>query len=119
MKPIECVLADAHEEAATLRRNGYIAEADARERMLREIENATISYRSWRTEGEAALASGKSEAWFRQRFPQWLAQDLARYNPLKPRQREYRALIVPRKANVEAAREEARQAALSTMEKAS
>jgi hypothetical protein len=113
------VLADAHEEAATLRRNGYIAEADARERMLREIENATVDFRTWRGEIEAALRSGKSEAWFRSRFPQWLAQGLARYNPLKPKVREYRQCIIPMKANIEGAREEARQAALSTMEKAS
>jgi hypothetical protein len=119
VKPLETVIADGYEEAAVLRRNGLVAEADARVRMLKDIENATVDFRTFRTEDEAALRSGKSTAWFRARFPQWLAQNLARYNPLKPRLREYRSIVIPMKANVEAAREEARQAALATMEKAS
>jgi hypothetical protein len=85
VKPLETVIADGYEEAATLRRNGYVAEADARVRMLKDIENATVDFRTFRTEDEAALRSGKSTAWFRARFPQWLAQNLARYNPLKPK----------------------------------
>lgn len=119
MRPLEVVLATAHEEAEILKRNGHVAEAEARRRLLADIESSAVDYLKWLTESEAALRSGKSPAWFRQRFPQWLAQNLARHDELKPKVRMYRQCVVPMKANVEAAREEARQAALRVTEKAS
>ncbi|HKW09731.1 MAG TPA: hypothetical protein VJO33_05080 [Gemmatimonadaceae bacterium] len=119
MRQLETVLATAHEECKILERNGHVAQAQALARLLNDIETATIDYRKWLTEGECALRSGKSEAWFRARFPQWLAQGLAGHDPLKPKVRCYRQIVVPMRANVEAAREEARQAALRVTEKAS
>ncbi|HEY7233881.1 MAG TPA: hypothetical protein VH539_07005 [Gemmatimonadaceae bacterium] len=118
MKPLENVLDEAHKEADVLKRNGLVAEAAARERVLRDIENATVEWRNWLTEDAAALRSGKSANWFRVRFPQWETQDLARLNPERPRQRQYRAIVVPMRANLAAARDDARRAAQRTMERA-
>ncbi|HEY2377617.1 MAG TPA: hypothetical protein VGH98_16680 [Gemmatimonadaceae bacterium] len=116
MKTLEEVLRDHHAEAAMLRRNGYVAEADARERMLREIENASGEYREFLSEGEASLRSGKSVAWFRSRFDAWTERGLARYNPKTTRkERQYRSMIVPMRANVVAVRDDARQAAPETI----
>ena len=72
------------------------------------VADSTEDYRTWLTESDARLQSGRSVEWLRAQFPRWLDQGLARLNG---RKREYRAMIVPRRANVSAAKEAGRRAA--------
>jgi hypothetical protein len=54
------------------------------------------------------LRSGRSRPFLRARFPEWEAEQMAR---LDGRRRRYRACIVPRRANLDAAKAAARVAA--------
>lgn len=106
---LEDVLADARGEAAVLRRAGYPIQAQAIERLCDAVADATEDYRTWLTESDARLQSGRSVEWLRGQFPRWLERGLVRMNGKK---REYRALIVPRRANVSAAKAAGRRAAI-------
>jgi hypothetical protein len=106
---LEQVLADFREEAAVLKRAGHPVQAAGIERLCEAVAKATEDYRTWLNESDARLQSGRSVEWLRGQFPGWMAQGLARLNGKK---REYRALIVPRRANVSAARAAGRRAAM-------
>ena len=106
---LEDVLADAREEAAVLRRAGHPVQARAIERLCDAVAESTEDYRTWLTKSDARLQSGRSVEWLRAQFPRWLDQGLARLNG---RKREYRAMIVPRRANLSAAKEAGRTAAI-------
>lgn len=108
MKLLEQVLADNRGDAAVLRRKGHTHDADVIERLCDEIAEASHEYLTWLSEGEAMLRSGRSKVWLRSQFPEWERQGHARRTG---REREYRMMIVPRRARVEAAREEGREAA--------
>lgn len=104
---LEQVLADFREEAAVLKRAGHPVQAAGIERMCEAVATATEDYRTYLSESDARLQSGRSVEWLRGQFPRWLEQGLARLNG---KRREYRAMIVPRRANVSAAREVGRRA---------
>ena len=108
MKLLEQVLADIRGDAAVLRRNGHQRDADVREKLAEEVAEAAHEYLTWTSESEAMLRSGKSQEWLRARFPGWEEQGHAKR---EGRERRYRMLIVPRRANVEAAFEAGREAA--------
>ncbi|HEX6924264.1 MAG TPA: hypothetical protein VF167_02485 [Longimicrobiaceae bacterium] len=110
-RPLEQVLADAREEAAVLRKHGQGAIADALERLCNDVDDATEEYRSWLSEQEAMLRSGKGVAYLRNRFGAWQRQGLARWSPRNRRAREYRALIVPHRTDLAKLRADARRAA--------
>lgn len=105
---LEQVLADAREEAAVLKRAGHPIQAAGLERLCDAVAGAAEDYLTWLSEGDARLMSGRSVEWLRGRFAGWLALGLARMNG---KRREYRALIIPRRANLSAAREAGRRAA--------
>jgi hypothetical protein len=104
---LEQVLADYREEAAVLFRSGHPVQARGIERMCDAVAEAAEDYLTWLGEPDARLQSGRSVEWLRAQFPRWLDQGLARHNG---RKREYRALIIPRRANLSAAREAGRRA---------
>ena len=104
MESITDVIADERGQAAVLRHNGYVREADARERLLDRVARAAAPFTDWLSEKEAVLRSGHSAEWHRARFPQLLAQGLARIHPERPRERQYLRCVVPQRANVSAAR---------------
>lgn len=106
---LEQVLADAREEAAVLKRAGHPVQAAGLDRLCDAVARAAEDYLTWLTEADARLQSGRSVEWLRGQFPRWLDQGLARMNGKK---REYRALIIPRRANISAAREAGRRAGL-------
>jgi hypothetical protein len=110
---LEQVLADAREEAAVLKRAGHPVQAAGLDRLCDAVARAAEDYLTWLTEPDARLQSGRSVEWLRGQFPRWMDQGLARLNG---RKREYRALIVPRRANLSAAREAGRRAALDHLE---
>lgn len=104
---LEQVLADAREEAAVLKRAGHPVQAGSIDKLCDAIAAAAEDYLTWLNEPDARLQSGWSVERLRGQFPRWLDQGLARLNG---KRREYRALIIPRRANVSAAREAGRRA---------
>lgn len=103
-KRLEQVLADHRGEAQVLRANGHKAQADSIERVCEDVALAARDYLDWLDEDEAMLRSAKSRDFFRSRFPDWEAQGLAEW---RKKRRYYRRIIVPRRANLEAARAQA------------
>lgn len=107
MKPLEQVIADRREDAAALRRNGFVREADLLESFAADVTRAAESWMRWLSEDEAVLRSDHRASWFRARFAAWEEEGLARKG--HQGRREYRFVIVPRRANVDAVRELARR----------
>lgn len=105
---LEELLANWREDAAVLRRTGHQAEAERRERDARDVADAAADYLEWMTEEDARARSGRSVEFFRQRFTEW---ERAGYARKRGRKREYRTIVVPRRANLSAAYEAGRRGA--------
>lgn len=105
---LEQVLADWRERAQILRASGYVAHADSLTAFADDVAAATEDYRTFVNETDARLISGKSVEWLRGRFGEWLALDNAR---LVGRKREYRMIVLPRRADLAAARAAGQRAA--------
>lgn len=105
---LEQVIADARGDAQVLRRRGHVRDAELIERLCDDVAAAADAYLRWLSETEARLQSGWGIARLRKSFPEWLAADNARW---QGRQRQYRALVVPHRANVASARELGRRVA--------
>lgn len=105
---LEQVLADWREDAAVLRRAGHEREAALREQLADQIATTVADYLLWLSEPEARLRSGWSVNRLRRHFPEWLGTGNARW---QGRARQYRACVVPRRANVASARELGRRVA--------
>lgn len=95
------------DKLAEYRADGFaqIPLATALKAMMR-VADAARPYTDWLSEGEAKLRSNRPEAWLRSRFPAWETQGLARWNPNKPKSRQYLRCAIPLRANPDAAREE-------------
>lgn len=115
MTDLAQVLADAREELTILEAN-HAPMAPARVRqLLADVEGAAEEWLTWLSEGDAMTRTGYSVAWLRARFDGWQRDGHAR---LAGRARQYRACVLPRRANTadaaargrEAAREAAREA---------
>lgn len=109
MKTLEEVLEAGHARADVLREEGITSQADAYKRFIREVENATVDYRTWLSEDDAMFRSGRGRDYFRSRFNEWAALTHARPDPSNPRKRQYRQLLVPLRANPAAARDAGRR----------
>lgn len=103
-RSLEQVLADHRGEAAVLRKAGHKLQADSIELVCDDVSKAARDYLDWLDEGEARARSGKSVDWLRHHFAEWEAQGLAEW---RHKRRYYRRIIVPRRANLEAARAQA------------
>lgn len=71
---------------------------------LQRVAVAAQPFTDFLSEAEAKLRSNKSANWLRTQFPAWESRGLARWNPSKPKARQYLRAAVPQRANVEAAR---------------
>lgn len=109
MRTLEQVLADHRGDAAVLRRNSHVHDAELLERFCDEVAEAAHEYLTRLSEAEAMLRSGRSREWLRSRFPEWEAQGNAWRGPRG--ERGYRMLVVPRRANIERAYQAGRQSA--------
>lgn len=108
---LEQILADTREEAAILEQN-HAAFSVARLRtLLDDITDAASEFLTWVSEKEAMIRSGHKEPWFRKRFPEWHRQGHARFNAKRPRERQYRLLVVPLDHDMESVRADARRTA--------
>jgi hypothetical protein len=103
---LEQVLADWSERAQVLRACGHPAQADTLTAFGDEVRAAQEDWLTWLWEDDAVLKSGRGRDWFRSRFAEWAARDLARK---EGRRRRYRSVIVPQRVNLEAAREQGRR----------
>jgi hypothetical protein len=113
------VLADAFEEAAVLRRNRAPFSVERVEEILRNVGTATEEFTAWVSEREACMRSGHKAPWFAQRFAEWERQGHARWNPQRPRERQYRLLIVPLAHDADSVKADARRAARDASEQES
>lgn len=104
---LEQVIADAREEAAVLRRHHQAAIADAIGRLADAVQASALDYLNWLSESEARLRSGHDVPWLRARFAQWAEQGLAEWRGAK---RYYRAVVIPQRPNLDAARAAGRRA---------
>lgn len=108
MTDLAQVLADAREEAAILEAN-HAAMSVARVRqLLADVGAAAEEWLTWLSEGDAEVRTGYSVAWLRARFDAWQRDGHAR---LVGRARQYRACVLPRRANTAAAAARGREAA--------
>ena len=110
MTSLEAVLGAWRADAQVLRKRGRAHDADVMEQLAREVSDAATEYLTWLTETKAMRRSGQKAGWLRARFPAWERQGHARR---EGRERTYRMVVVPHRANVEAARENGRRAAAS------
>lgn len=108
MTDLGTVLADWLGQAAVLRARGHGREADHIEQLVGDVKASAAHYLDWLTEDEAMLRSGRGRPYLRERFPLWASEDMAR---IDGRRRLYRRCIVPRRANLDAARDLAREVA--------
>lgn len=107
-RDLDQVLADFRGDAAVLRRAGHEREAQLREQLADEVAAAAYEWLLWLSETDAVLRSGRSAKWLRGRFADWERDGHAR---IKGKERQYRACVVPRRSNVNAARQAGIEAA--------
>lgn len=109
MNDLQTVITRWQEDAAVLRRNGETRLADALDRCAAEASGAAEEWLTWLTEADATLRSGYGAAYFRARREEWRRQGHARQ--VARFKWEFRAAVIPRRANVMRAAEEGREAA--------
>jgi hypothetical protein len=107
----EEVLASIREDAAVARRLGHEHDAKLLEQTAARFASSIDEYLTWISEADARIRSAHAPAWFRARFPEWERQGLARWNPKRPRERQYRAIAVPIAPDADSVRADARRAA--------
>jgi hypothetical protein len=105
---LEDVLADEHETAQRMEANGQAALATAIRRICRRVAASAEDYLRFVNEGDAILYSDRSERWLRSHFDEWAEQGHAKKEGAT---RFYRLIVLPRRANLSAAREAGRRAA--------
>ena len=100
-KPLETVLADWREKASVLRGVKHTHDAELIDAICDEVARSAEDYLRFVSEPDAMLRSGKSADWLRARFSEWEQQGHAE---MRKRVRYYRAVVVPRRPDLEAAR---------------
>ncbi len=108
-KPLEQVIADWRSDAQVLRSRGHERDAALIEEFASDVVKSAEEYLRFIPESDASLMSARSVKWLRSMFPEWEQMGNARKG--EAGRREYRMLVLPRRANVSAAREEGRRAA--------
>jgi len=103
-------IARARTDAATLRRNGHVAQAKSIEDVVNDLASHPVvaDLLAFISEGEAQLRSGMGIDALRRRFPQWAEDGLAE---LRGRRRFYCRLVVPRRKLTSIAAAEAARSA--------
>jgi hypothetical protein len=103
---LSTVLADAFAEARTLEQNRAAFSVDRVREILGGVAAAAEDYLKFISEDDARLQSGKSVAWLRARFNEWAELGHAE---VRGRRRYYRAIVIPRRPDLEAARDAGRR----------
>lgn len=103
---LETVLADTRADADVLDRTGHAHDAELLRALAARVEAAAEDFLVWLSEPDARLRSGKSAEWLRGRFGEWAADGHAE---MRGAHRYFRLIVIPRRADTEAAREEGRR----------
>lgn len=101
---LEDVLSDARQKIPVFKKGGGFAVAEVLEEFVTRVSQTTHDYRTFVSEKEAIIRSGKSLAWLRDRFPEWKRQGNAEK---EGRARRYRLLILPVAARISSAQADA------------
>jgi class 3 adenylate cyclase len=96
-KSLEQVIADGRADADALARNLDARLAKIIRMILGDVEEAARDYLTFLSEPDAILWSGKSAHYLRARHKDWMDAGHAR---LKGRVRYYRAIVLPRRAQL-------------------
>jgi len=107
-RDLSTLIADWRGEAAVLRRRGDNRTALVLEQCAEETVIAAESYLLWLSETDAMLRTGRTREWLRARYEGWASEGHAKKTG---GDRQYRAVMLPRRAAVVEAREAGRQAA--------
>ena len=105
-RPLETVLADWHEKASVLRAVKHAHDAELIDAICDEVTRSAEDYLRFLSESDAMLRSGKSAEWLRARFTEWSDQGHAEKRKTV---RYYRAIVVPRRPDLESARDQGRR----------
>ncbi len=111
VRPLETLIADYRSDARALERTNNLHDAELIQRFCNEVEQSAEDYLKFLTETEAVLHSGHSRDWLRVRFQGWARLGHAKRREHGKPERLYRRCILPRRADVAAARADARRAA--------
>lgn len=82
------------------------------ERSLARVLASALPFTDWLSEAEAKLRSNRSAEWLRAQFPAWENQGLARWNPARPKTRQFLRCAVPLRVNLSAERDAGQREAL-------
>lgn len=102
------LIADVREEAQILGSNRASFSVERVDQILRDVEGAAEDFLLWLSETDAAVRCGYSTGWLRARFPGWQRDGHARF---VGKARQYRAVIIPRRANTISAAARGKEAA--------
>ena len=111
VRTLETVLADYRESAVALKRTKSAQMAELVDEICDDVERAAEDYLVFLNEKEAALWSGKSADWLRHRFSMWQRMGHGKLREHGKRDRLYRRCVLPRSADLAAARADAVQTA--------
>jgi hypothetical protein len=106
MTDLAQVIADMRGDAAVLRRAGHGDHATYIEQRAADVERAAEDYLVFLSEPDARLRSGWSAQRLRRHFPDWRDEGNAE---MRGRTRYFRALVIPRRPDLAAAREAGRR----------
>lgn len=101
MKSLETVLADWREKASTLRSVRHAHDAELIDAICDDVAKSAEEYLQFLGETDAMIRSGKSADWLRSRFEDWAKDGHAEK---REGRRFYRAVVIPRRVDLEAAR---------------
>ena len=107
VRTLETVLADYRADADALDRTHSVSVAKLVRQICADVEKAAEDYLVFLGETEAVLWSGYSKDWLRSRFPTWERLGHAKFRDHGKRDRMYRRCILPRRADLAAARADA------------
>ena len=107
VRTLETVLADYRSDADALERTQSASTAKLIRQMCDDVEKAAEDFIVFLGETEAILWSGYAKPWLRSRFPAWERLGHAKLRDHGKRDRMYRRCILPRRADLAAARADA------------
>lgn len=111
MTDLAQVITDARGDLAVLQKHGASVPIDRVAELIEGVAEAAYPFVTFIAESEAVVRSDHRAPWFRQRFEDWKRQGYARYNPRRPKERQYLLAVVPLRHDVEAIKEDARRTA--------
>jgi hypothetical protein len=107
IRTLETVIADYRADADSLDRTHSASTAKLIRQICAEVEKAAEDYLVFLYETEASLWSGYSKDWLRSQYPKWERLGHAKMSESGKRERMFRRCVLPRRANLAAARADA------------